>query len=199
MSHCKTDQARVEIDKLVSINIPNDTALARFGRERVESHERGRDERLVLFDQGPGFRTRRCYHNLRIFRSWHRWRRAHVSSTNKIAQRIRRVRASISQSYLDRGETRNRTVLSRNLFGPNIHRMDQDVFEKSSPEHLNRLNSLVNRLATSPHHDLRDSRIEQGHAGNHVIHRRFLANPHNIRSWLLIFETIVDFSLGQYV
>src|SRR3989441_12217523 len=90
MPYCKTDQAGVEIDKLVSINIPNDTALARFGRERVESHERRRDKRLVLVDQGPGFRTRRRYHDPRIFRSWHEWRRAHVSSTNKIAQRIRR-------------------------------------------------------------------------------------------------------------
>src|SRR5216683_1538044 len=90
MPYCETDQAGVEIDKLVSINILNDTALARLGRERIESHQRGRDKRLVLFDQGPGFRTRRSYHDLRIFRSWHQWRRAHVSSTNKIAQRIRR-------------------------------------------------------------------------------------------------------------
>src|SRR2546425_965606 len=103
--HCETDKARVEIDKLVSINILHNTSLTRVHSERIKSNQRGRDERLVLFKQGTRLRARRSNHDLRILRRRHWWRRAHLSSTNKIAQNIRVcMRLSylaLSQSWRD--------------------------------------------------------------------------------------------------
>src|SRR5947199_146227 len=46
----ETDESRVEIDKLVPINIPDDTPMPALSHQRVESDQRLGDDRLILFD-----------------------------------------------------------------------------------------------------------------------------------------------------
>src|SRR5437667_10421224 len=99
MADCEADKARVEIDKLVSINILYNASLTRVGGERIEPNKRGRDQSIVLFQQGSGFWAWRSNHDLRIFRGWHRWRRAHFLPPIKIAQVVRCVPGLGSLDY----------------------------------------------------------------------------------------------------
>src|SRR2546425_10532674 len=104
MAYCETDKARIEVDKLVSINILYDASLTRVRSEWVEYNERRRDQRLVLFEQGSGVWTWTSNHHLRLFRRCYRRSRAHLSATNKIAQIIRPMLGKDSESNHDSGE-----------------------------------------------------------------------------------------------
>ena len=51
MTDRQTDQSRVEVDKLVTINILDNAPVPALGRERIESDQGLGDYRLVLFDE----------------------------------------------------------------------------------------------------------------------------------------------------
>jgi len=69
MTNCQADQPRVEIDELVTINIPDNATMAALRSERVKPDQRLGDYRLVFFDKRSCFRTRRSYDYLGILLS----------------------------------------------------------------------------------------------------------------------------------
>src|SRR6266705_3490277 len=66
MAYCKTYESRVEIDKLVPINIPDDTPMTTLSHQRIESDQRLGDYRLILLDESPSLRTGRSHNDLGI-------------------------------------------------------------------------------------------------------------------------------------
>src|SRR5213594_2588793 len=66
MADRETDKSRIEIDKLVPINIPDNTPMTALSNKRIESDQRLGDDRLILLDERASLRTRRSHNNLGI-------------------------------------------------------------------------------------------------------------------------------------
>src|SRR6266550_3855428 len=62
--------------------------------------------------------------------------------------------------------------------------MDSDILHECPSQHVHNFDRFRNRLASSSHHNVSHSRIQKGHACNHIVHDRLLADSYHV--WLLL-------------